>query len=71
MKSRPKLEPEARLRLLIAMGTRPEIIKLAPGDPRARSHSMIEAVVFYSGQHTDLAEPMSSSSMSVPMFASI
>ena len=40
------------------MGTRPEIIKLAPLIWAARSHPLIEAIVCHSGQHADLAEPM-------------
>lgn len=46
------------LRVLIAMGTRPEIIKLAPVVWAARRRSEIELTVCHSGQHTDLAEPM-------------
>jgi len=43
---------------MIAMGTRPEIIKLAPLIWAAQSHPLIEAIVCHSGQHADLAEPM-------------
>lgn len=40
------------------MGTRPEIIKLAPLIWAATSHPLIDAIVCHSGQHADLAEPM-------------
>ncbi len=50
--------PEKKLRVMIAMGTRPEIIKLAPLIWAAKSHPRIEAIVCHSGQHADLAEPM-------------
>ncbi len=46
------------LRVLIAMGTRPEIIKQAPLVWAARRHPAVQAVVCHSGQHADLAEPM-------------
>jgi UDP-N-acetylglucosamine 2-epimerase (non-hydrolysing) len=46
------------IRVLIAMGTRPEIIKLAPLIWAARKHSRIDLKVCHSGQHSDLAEPM-------------
>jgi UDP-N-acetylglucosamine 2-epimerase len=53
-----QLHKSAKLRVLIAMGTRPEIIKLAPLIWAAQSHPAIEAIVCHSGQHSDLAEPM-------------
>jgi UDP-N-acetylglucosamine 2-epimerase (non-hydrolysing) len=40
------------------MGTRPEIIKLAPVVWAARAHPAVDAIVCHSGQHSDLAEPM-------------
>lgn len=46
------------IRVLIAMGTRPEIIKLAPLVHAARNCDAIELDVCHSGQHLDLAEPM-------------
>ncbi len=46
------------VRVLIAMGTRPEIIKLAPLIWAAKQNSQVEAIVCHSGQHADLAEPM-------------
>ena len=53
-----KNETAPKLRILIAMGTRPEIIKLAPLIWAAKSHPLIETIVCHSGQHADLAEPM-------------
>lgn len=47
-----------KLRILVAMGTRPEIIKQAPVVWAARRHPQVTADVLHSGQHTDLAEPM-------------
>ncbi len=47
-----------KLRVLIAMGTRPEIIKQAPLVWAARERSEIETIIVHSGQHSDLAEPM-------------
>ena len=51
-------EAQSKIRVLIAMGTRPEIIKLAPLIWAAKSHSAIDTIVCHSGQHADLAEPM-------------
>ncbi len=51
-------ESARRTRVLIAMGTRPEIIKLAPLIWAAKRHPHVEAIVCHSGQHADLAEPM-------------
>jgi len=51
-------EPKSKLRVMIAMGTRPEIIKLAPLIWAAEQHPLIKAIVCHSGQHADLAEPM-------------
>ena len=48
----------SKIRTLIAMGTRPEIIKLAPVVWAARERSELDVTVCHSGQHTDLAEPM-------------
>jgi UDP-N-acetylglucosamine 2-epimerase len=42
------------MRILVAFGTRPEIIKLGPVC-RALQHSGIELDVFWSGQHVELA----------------
>lgn len=50
--------PDSRLHVLIAMGTRPEIIKLAPVVWAARNHPNISTTVVHSGQHTDLAQPI-------------
>lgn len=47
-----------KLKLLVAMGTRPEIIKLAPVVWAAKARTEVELSVCHSGQHTDLAEPM-------------
>lgn len=47
-----------KLRVMVAMGTRPEIIKLAPLIWEAKKHAEVEAIVCHSGQHSDLAEPM-------------
>ncbi len=51
-------ESPSKIRVMIAMGTRPEIIKLAPLIWAAKQHPLIEAIVCHSGQHADLAEPM-------------
>ena len=53
-----EIEAFPKLRVMIAMGTRPEIIKLAPLIWAAQDHPLIEAIVCHSGQHADLAEPM-------------
>lgn len=53
-----KADSAAKLRVMIAMGTRPEIIKLAPLIWAANSHPMMDTIVCHSGQHADLAEPM-------------
>jgi UDP-N-acetylglucosamine 2-epimerase (non-hydrolysing) len=47
-----------KLRVLIAMGTRPEIIKQAPLVWASRERPEVETIVVHSGQHSDLAEPM-------------
>ncbi len=47
-----------RIRVLIAMGTRPEIIKLAPLIWAAQKNPHVDLKICHSGQHTDLAEPM-------------
>lgn len=47
-----------KLRVLIAMGTRPEIIKLAPVVWAAQECADVLPIVCHSGQHTDLAQPM-------------
>ncbi len=47
-----------KIRVMIAMGTRPEIIKLAPLIWAAECHPWIDLSVCHSGQHADLAEPM-------------
>lgn len=49
---------KSKLRILIAMGTRPEIIKMAPLVWKARLHKDISTIVCHSGQHSDLADPM-------------
>ena len=51
-------ETKPKLRVMIAMGTRPEIIKLAPLIWAAKKHPRLETIVCHSGQHADLAEPM-------------
>jgi UDP-N-acetylglucosamine 2-epimerase (non-hydrolysing) len=51
-------EASPKIKVLIAMGTRPEIIKLAPLIWAAKRHPLIETTVCHSGQHADLAEPM-------------
>ncbi len=45
-------------RYLIVLGTRPEIIKLAPVVHAVRTEAREEAVVVHTGQHLDLARPM-------------
>ena len=42
------------MRILVAFGTRPEIIKLAPVC-RALQRTGVEVDVFWSGQHVELA----------------
>lgn len=49
---------DSSVKLLIVMGTRPEIIKLAPVVRQAKQTHGIETVVVQSGQHDSLAEPM-------------
>ena len=52
------IQMKPKTRVMIAMGTRPEIIKLAPLIWAAKSHPAVDAIVCHSGQHADLAEPM-------------
>lgn len=52
------MQMKPKTRVMIAMGTRPEIIKLAPLIWAAKSHPAVDAIVCHSGQHADLAEPM-------------
>ncbi|MEZ6137885.1 MAG: UDP-N-acetylglucosamine 2-epimerase (non-hydrolyzing) [Pirellulaceae bacterium] len=54
----PRHTTQSRLRVLIAMGTRPEIIKQAPLAWAAAEHPDIDPVICHSGQHADLADPM-------------
>lgn len=44
-------------KVLLCMGTRPEIIKMAPV-VRALAEREIESVVFHTGQHREVAEPL-------------
>ncbi len=44
------------MRILVAFGTRPEIIKLGPVVRALRQRSGVEVEVFWSGQHLELAE---------------
>jgi UDP-N-acetylglucosamine 2-epimerase (non-hydrolysing) len=44
-------------KVLLCMGTRPEIIKMAPV-VRALEERQIEALVFHTGQHREVAEPL-------------
>jgi UDP-N-acetylglucosamine 2-epimerase len=56
MTSRPQLDDlmETYMRILVAFGTRPEIIKLAPVC-RALQRTGVDLDVFWSGQHIELA----------------
>lgn len=58
MSRKPEKSIGDKLRIVIAMGTRPEIIKQAPLVWAAQNHAGVNAVVCHSGQHTDLAQPM-------------
>ncbi len=44
-------------KILLCMGTRPEIIKMAPV-VRALEERRVEALVFHTGQHREVAEPL-------------
>lgn len=52
------ISPDEKIKVLICMGTRPEIIKQAPVVWAARENSAVVPIVCHSGQHADLAEPM-------------
>jgi UDP-N-acetylglucosamine 2-epimerase len=52
-----KRSPIYKKRVLLCMGTRPEIIKMAPV-VRALEEHEIESVVFHTGQHREVAEPL-------------
>ena len=43
------------MRVLLCMGTRPEIIKMAPLYIEMKRRREFEVVICFSGQHTDLA----------------
>ncbi|HNV70702.1 MAG TPA: UDP-N-acetylglucosamine 2-epimerase (non-hydrolyzing) [Candidatus Ozemobacteraceae bacterium] len=48
----------SRLRLLFVLGTRPEVVKLAPVIRAARTDSRFSATLLHSGQHLELADEM-------------
>lgn len=45
-------------RLLFILGTRPEVIKMAPVIRQARSNPLVQPLLLHTGQHRELAEEM-------------